>query len=204
VNDLDLLPRVGAEVHQDHGHGVVGLGVEQTIASGGVTARLLLISTFCCWWRQHWRRTTTLALLDKLGELRQETVTSGGRAQPLDPTPSTMGREFDGTTSQLAPRAAIPPGSHRGTRRGPGREERSTHSPTAPSESRATRRTGRPPAARNQTSLNRAAMAPATPDGGHGPVLANAPKAGAHTEVPARCRHDAARVKAWAASCNRN
>ena len=55
-----------AEVHQDHGHGVVGLTVEQTIAGGGVTAGLL-VSTFCYCWRQRCRRTTTLALLDKLG-----------------------------------------------------------------------------------------------------------------------------------------
>jgi hypothetical protein len=68
VDDLDLLLRVGAELHEDHGHGVVGLGVEQTIASGGVTARLLLVSTFCHCWRQ----TTTLAPLDKLAELRQD------------------------------------------------------------------------------------------------------------------------------------
>jgi hypothetical protein len=84
----------GAEVHQDHGQGVVGRGVEQTLASGGVTAGLLLVSTFY-WWRQRWRRTRTLALLDKLGEWRQDPQRAGVGAQLLGPTLSTMGREFD-------------------------------------------------------------------------------------------------------------
>jgi hypothetical protein len=51
---------------------VVGLTVEQTIASGGVTAGLLLVSTFCYCWRHRCRRKTTLVLLDKLGELGEK------------------------------------------------------------------------------------------------------------------------------------
>jgi hypothetical protein len=41
----------------------------------------------------------------------------------------------------MAPRPTVPPGSHRETRRGPGRQERPTHPPAVPSGSRATRRT---------------------------------------------------------------
>jgi hypothetical protein len=46
--------------------------VEQTLATGGVTAGLLLVSTFCYCWRHRCRRETTLLLLDKLGELGKD------------------------------------------------------------------------------------------------------------------------------------
>jgi hypothetical protein len=38
----------------------------------GVTAGLLLASTFSYCWRHRCRHKTTLALLDKLGELREK------------------------------------------------------------------------------------------------------------------------------------
>ena len=43
------------------------LTLEQSLASGGVSAGLLVVSTFCWCWRQRCQRKTTLAVLDKLG-----------------------------------------------------------------------------------------------------------------------------------------
>lgn len=44
------------------------LTLEQSLASGGVSAGLLVVNTFCWCWRQRCQRKTTLAVLDKLGD----------------------------------------------------------------------------------------------------------------------------------------
>jgi len=53
---------------------VVGLTVEQTIATGGVAAGLLLVRTVCWCWRLRCQRKNALAVLDKLRELGKDPV----------------------------------------------------------------------------------------------------------------------------------
>jgi hypothetical protein len=65
---------------------VVGLTVEQTIATGGVAAGLLLVRTFCWYWRLRCQRKNALAVLDKLRELGKDPVRAGAETTTY-PTP---------------------------------------------------------------------------------------------------------------------
>jgi hypothetical protein len=47
------------------------LTVEQILAAGGVSAGLMLVRTFCWYWRLRCLRKYAPAALDKLGEVEQ-------------------------------------------------------------------------------------------------------------------------------------
>lgn len=78
---------------------MVGLTVEQTLASGGVTAGILVVSTFCWCWRLRCRRKTALLLIDKLGEMHLS------REPPAWPAPVVVPETPDATLDHLGPGA---------------------------------------------------------------------------------------------------
>jgi hypothetical protein len=46
--------------------------VEHLLASGGVSAGLMVVGTFCWCWRERCQRKSALQLIDKLGEVGEE------------------------------------------------------------------------------------------------------------------------------------
>ena len=71
------------------------LTLEQSLASGGVSAGLLVVSTLCWCWRQRCQRKTTLAVLDKLGEMHLS------REPPAWPAPVVVPETPDASGSLL-------------------------------------------------------------------------------------------------------
>jgi hypothetical protein len=48
------------------------VSVEHLLASGGVSAGLMVVGTFCWCWRERCQRKSALQLIDKLGEVGEE------------------------------------------------------------------------------------------------------------------------------------
>jgi hypothetical protein len=108
--------------------GCGGLTVEQTIATGGVAAGLLLVRTFCWCWRLRCRRKNALAVLDKLGSWEGTQLgrgprpprtrppstlgTMAGAGAAVDPTPAQFRRKW-GTDRHHLPTRHPEPGSSR-------------------------------------------------------------------------------------------
>jgi hypothetical protein len=64
------------------------VSVDQFLVGGGVSAGLMVVSTFCWCWRQRSQRKTTLAVLDKFREIhlsREPPALSGMVVFPDDP-----------------------------------------------------------------------------------------------------------------------